>query len=199
MKREDYIRVSSILSLFKDFSHVPKDKLEAKALLGTRVHEAIARHYRQGFFPLRDLERPYFESFLKWQEVEMHPLPILVEERFYDDKKCITGQIDMLCPAEDYCYLVDFKCTAQADPKLWALQGAFYYGLVKLRGNEFPPIANEVVFVQLKPNRKPTWHSYTITDELVQLAEEAWDLYTFINGISINKKGTEKSLNILEK
>ena len=142
-----YTRVSQILSIFQSYAHVPHSKLKKAQDTGTEIHGAIEAYFRDEFEPIQAKNCPYFESFLQWADI-LHPNPIRVEERLYDDKLLITGKIDLLAGIDDAYYLIDFKTGSWAHPKIWELQLTFYRHLLGLY--LLPKLPNKFMVVHLK-------------------------------------------------
>lgn len=140
-----YTRISSILSIYQAYAHVPKEKLIKAQEVGTEIHDAIERYFKDAFTPIAARKYGYFESFLKWtQNCSVEPL--IVERRFFDNILMITGKVDLVCMLNGIRTLVDFKTGAWAHPEIWRLQGTFYRYLLQMNGEE-PP--DKMLFIQL--------------------------------------------------
>ena len=162
--KKDYTRVTQILSKWKDFSHIPQKVFENKSNIGTKVHQAIHADHQGIYMPLSDSEKGYFESYLMWKEA-MKPSYVEMEQRIYDDRLMITGQVDAVLNQHDKNMIIDFKTSAQVDRKFWILQGAFYHLLYRDNRKDIS-ISDEVLFIHLdKEGKMPTVHSYPITPE----------------------------------
>ena len=175
-----YTRISSILAQWDKFGHIDKAVLENKAALGTRVHDAIKNVHSGIYTPLDDAANGYFESFLKWQKETKIEI-VSSEERFYCDKLMITGQVDALAaiPGEEKFVLIDFKTSAQESPKMWPLQGGFYYYLASLSGKT---LSTRILFVKLdKMGNLPSIYEYEFTKSLWNVCIAAWTCYRHLN------------------
>lgn len=174
-----YFRITEIISFFKDLSSIPEETLKRKGIIGTNVHQAISAYYDESLDAkdMTETEHKYFQSFLKWRFIEQGH-PFMIEKRFYDEDRLLSGQIDLILQKDGCKYLVDFKTTYTADPVFWPIQGAFYYSLVKPVVKDLQP---EVIFVQLKREKKPTCYSFTITDDLLHVCESMYEVFKFLN------------------
>jgi hypothetical protein len=135
---KEYARVSDILKIYCDFSHIDPKILEAKANLGTEVHEAIACDIRGEFPYVPSKGYGYFQSYLKWKN-ELHPTFLQSEKRYFCDKKMLTGCIDsVICFDAAMPILIDWKTSVQESPS-WVLQGHLYHYLIKSSNERISP------------------------------------------------------------
>lgn len=186
--KEGYTRVSEILDGLRDKKDIHPEVLKTKGAIGTEVHRNIAEEKGDGFpmfeeFPvlnpwgdvLRWEKRGvgYFRSFCEWDRLE-NPVFKMMEKRFYDDEFMITGQIDALVEYDDYegLYLIDFKCSSEADRELWNMQAHFYWYLLKQNGIEVNP---SFTWIQLKKDgKKPKSYTFLYDENvLCRCFEEA--------------------------
>lgn len=152
-----YTRVSEILKQWHKFQHIHPDVLKNKQELGTSVHQAIKADNDGIYMPISDKAEGYLESYMKWKAV-YKPSYVEMENRYYDDKLKITGQIDAIVETNGERILIDFKTSAQPDHKTWPLQGTFYHMMVS---HEMKNLYNTVFFMQLmKDGSMPTVHQY---------------------------------------
>jgi len=175
--KDNFVRISSIISLIKDFSMIPSHILEAKQIVGTNVHNAIEEFYKGGIVPkLTEKENDYFKSFLKYDQIASH-VPEVLEKRFYDKEKFLTGKVDMIGRRDNKLYIVDYKTTAQPDEKCWKIQGGFYYNLVR-QSYDIEPY-----FIILHLTRKRSFRIFELKlDEEVFLeCESLYNLYFMLN------------------
>jgi hypothetical protein len=176
MNRSQYVRVSEVLSCLQNFSHIPEKILHAKQLLGSNVHAAINDSIL-GEFPIVDIrELGYFQSFEKWRDIA-NPVFVASEERYYDDLKMLTGQIDALIKfhQEEECILIDFKTSVQESP-IWRLQGHLYYHL--LCQNFSCRISKRILFVKLDRHGDiPKIHEYKIDSTTLKYCLSLVDSY----------------------
>lgn len=176
MNREEYVRVSTVLSSLQDFSHIPVDVLSAKADLGSSVHASI-EDFLHGEFPIvTGREIGYFNSFCKWYEV-MCPNVIHAERRYWDDLKSLTGQIDVIVKLKghDESILVDWKTSAQESSLVWPLQAHLYFYLLK---QNFISVAPYFFFIRLHPRGLlPYVHRYEFSEKTLSYVLHLVDSY----------------------
>jgi hypothetical protein len=160
-----HIRVSEILSQFRDFSTINPGLLNTKCEIGTEVHHNIHMH-QKGLLPFFDIypeydresnikawsERGegYFNSFLQY-EAKVKPIYTHMETRFYDDNLMITGQIDALLMTYDLPVISDFKCSYSVDEEIWSMQAHYYKHLMAVNGIK---TADYFYWIQLKKDGK---------------------------------------------
>lgn len=124
-----YVRVSEILARLQSYADVDPEVLEAKAKIGTNVHQAIVQDCAGEFIVLEsDRAHAYFESY---KMNPHHGKPIVQIPRLFCDTLMITGECDGLL---DDCQLIDWKCSASPNPKIWNMQAHFYWYLLHENG-----------------------------------------------------------------
>lgn len=172
-----YVRVSEVLARLQSFDHIPEQVLSAKQTLGSNVHAAI-KDFVDGHFPLlTHIEFRYFQSFEKWKEVA-NPLFISTEQRYWDDAKMLTGQIDALVKleGEETSVLIDFKTSAQESPLIWRMQAHLYYYL--LTQNNICNLSKRFLFVKLdKKGKFPLVCEYKFSQKTLDKCLREVDLY----------------------
>lgn len=174
--KNDYIRVSHLLDPWKQWKGISQDTLDFKAQIGTNVHEAINCHIIGLPVPeLTDRERNYFESYLRWEDLEK-PIYSLTEERFYNEDLMLTGQIDGIIDG----MIIDFKTSSIALHKQWAIQLGWYYKLAEYNSIDVIPRA---FMLQLKEKAPAKKHEYEITEELIGICESLYNIYVYFNPI----------------
>lgn len=163
--KDGYTRVSEIISLFSDFSHIEPHVLANKARIGTNVHKAINEHIELGInlSPLNDRESLYFQSWKGWYENQDGRVNHM-ETRLYDDARMITGCIDGIWVNTGAC-LIDWKTSANENPLTWPLQAALYIELIRLNKEQFDfPIFDTAFFLKLdRYGKKAQMCSYPLT------------------------------------
>lgn len=130
-----YSRVSSILGYFYPYkSSVPKKKIEHKRIIGSSIHLAIEKIVTDDLPEITKHDRPYFRSFLQWQEA-IQPIFSHCEQRIFDEDLKITGRIDALViiSGERLPILLDFKCI-DIEMESWKYQAHFYKLLLNRAG-----------------------------------------------------------------
>ena len=125
--KQEYTRVTEILSLYNNFDAIRPEVLQHAADRGTSVHNYCACIARDEYFPDPDEEAsPYIQSFREWFEKMVDKVE-LVEKRLYNDDLMLTGAIDLVCTIRGSStpVVVDIK-TPQAKSRSWNLQLAAY-------------------------------------------------------------------------
>ena len=173
---KEYARVSEIISQFADFSGIPKNVLERKAGIGTKVHEAI-NDIIKGDLPIVNKETSlYVESFNEWVSIA-HPNWLEGEVRYYNDELMITGCIDALATfqAKGETFLIDFKTSVQESPT-WVLQAHLYHLLLESANKSIAP---SFLFIKLdKHGLQPRVYKYSFNvmtrQKCVQAVKKFW-------------------------
>lgn len=184
-----YVRASEILRPLMDFSGIPKQVLENKAVIGKLVHDFISEEI-QGNFPVLSAfgkEVGYIKSFQRWKQTADVEFTAS-EVRYCCDKMRLTGCIDALAKleGEEEAVLVDFKTSAQESPITWPMQAHLYYYLLKQAAVK---VANRFLFVKLnRYGRLPTVFQYKFDSNLesrcLELVKEYWDIDLAVNNQS---------------
>lgn len=176
-----YVRVSEVLAQWKLLDHIPPNILQKAAERGTHIHQEIYL-WSQG---LATSQEPMFYSYQCWMAAT-DAVPFVTEYRVYDDNLKVTGCIDALMDLGDgHFTLVDYKTSANEDPKMWPLQGAFYHYLIKnnLRFNSPYKLSDEVLFLKLdREGKAPKEYRYKVTDALLNVCLSALNCYRYLNG-----------------
>lgn len=147
-----YSRVSSILGYFYPYkSSVPKEKIEHKRIIGSSIHLAIEKTVTDDLPEITKHDRPYFRSFLQWQEA-IQPIFSYCEQRIFDSELKITGRIDALVmiSGESLPILLDFKCIDK-ELESWKYQAHFYKLLLNRAGYT---TGNRMLFLALSGQGK---------------------------------------------
>lgn len=156
--RENYLRVTEILSPFTGVEFVPAHILDRASERGSAVHKYI-EEYLSGFpYPLDQELQLYTDSFHKFWDGYKHNfdgMEIKLEQRFYCDKLEITGMMDFVAIDGKRTYILDWK-TSSTVRKSWSLQGAAYKYLLEENGYSD---VDDMIFVHLKKGgKKATLH-----------------------------------------
>ena len=132
---KSYVRVSTLLQKFSDFSQIDPAVLERKQNIGTEIHQAIHEFVKGEFAYMSPSAVGYFRSFKRWFS-SLKPEFIISEERYFDDDRMITGQIDGVIrfPHEKQGVLIDFKTSAQENSASWMRQAHLYAHLMHRNG-----------------------------------------------------------------
>ena len=174
--KEGYTRVSTILAQWNHLAHIDKDVLANKCRIGTNVHAKIAAETDGIFLELQPDEVGYFESWKKWKEeaeMEMEK----TEARLYTEEFKITGCVDGFTKGD---ILLDYKTSASANKKMWALQASMYHYLAEISG--WQP-NTDFLFIHLKKDGKKAkeiWVECTHTLRSVWMS--AIETYRYFNG-----------------
>ena len=181
--KENYIRVTELLRPWQNFGNIPQSILDAKAEIGTNVHEAISCHSIGLPIPiLTDREQKYFESYLKWEELN-EPTFLCTEQRYYLDDLMLTGQIDAIVsfPGREEGRIIDFKCSANASEMHWQIQLGWYYILATKSGIG---VNRNTFVIQLKDTGAPAKsYPFEITNEVIRICHAVYSSYTHFNPI----------------
>jgi len=157
--RENYLRVTQVLSPWSGLDKIDPAVLAHAAERGTKVHkicEGIASGL--GEYGVDDETRGYVESFKKWWALGISV--VSMEERFWDDQLRITGQVDFIIETPDGLAIVDLK-TSSRPSKTWEAQGSAYAYLAKRAGY---PI-RKIYFLHLsKLGKVPKIIDYPVDD-----------------------------------
>ena len=157
--RENYLRVTQILYPFSGLQAINPDVLAYAAQRGTKVHK-ICEGIVEGIgeIGVDDETWGYVESFKKWWERGIDV--IKVEERFWDDELCFTGQVDFIINTPEGLIVVDIK-TSSRPSKTWPAQGCAYAYLAKNAGYDIKGIA----FLHLnKHGKEPKIFHYSVDE-----------------------------------
>lgn len=149
-----YIRVSEILGRLQNFGGIDEAVLNAKAEIGTNVHQAIVDD-TIGDFPMLKTDRAcaYFGSYEIWKKKEKPKFRMQVP-RLYDDELMITGEIDGLIETNRHNFpvLIDWKCSASANEEIWEMQAHFYWYLLNVNGISVSK--DKMIWVNLRHGKK---------------------------------------------
>lgn len=160
--RNEYSRVTEVLSPFSGMEYVPGPVLAHACERGSRVHamcEAIVRG--EGAWDLDEELAPYVQSFEKWW-ARGHKV-ISIEERFHCPEMMLTGQVDLILSTPEGAIILDIK-TSRRPSKVWPLQGSAYCYLA--RQHSYPVVGMQ--FLHLLPDgREGRIYEYP----------EQWDLF----------------------
>ena len=148
INRENYLRITNVLSPFTGIEFVPSCYLDPAADRGTRVHESIESFIKGfGHSTYEDIQG-YIKSFNDfWEKENMdHYKDMTQEKRFYCDNLEITGQVDLIVNKHNSIFIYDWK-TSSRPQKSWVLQAAAYKYLYEVENESKVSFVN---FVHLK-------------------------------------------------
>ncbi len=157
--RENYLRVTNILYPFSGLDKIDVDIVAHAAERGTKVHK-ICEGIISGIgeVGVDDETWGYVESFKKWWEKGVEV--VKMEERFWDDDLCITGQVDLIIKIDEHLVIVDLK-TSSRPSKTWPAQGAAYAYLARKSGYD----VRRIFFLHLnKHGKEPKMYEYPVDD-----------------------------------
>jgi hypothetical protein len=128
--------VTTVLSLYSDFSMISPDVLERAAERGSRIHAACAAH-AQGLWAdcyLGSEEKGYFKSFLDWSSRAVSEFHV-IEIELTDTKLGYMGHPDAIVKmiGEAALTVIDYKTPATMS-KTWLPQIAAYAHLARVNG-----------------------------------------------------------------
>jgi len=157
--REKYTRVTKVLYPFSGMDKIDPEVLAHAAERGTKVHricEGIVLGL--GEHGVDDETKGYVDSFKQWWEGGISV--ISMEERFWDDKLQLTGQVDFIIETGDGLAVVDLK-TSSKPSKTWEAQGSAYAYLAKNAGYKI----TKIFFIHLnKHGKAPKIFEYPVDD-----------------------------------
>lgn len=113
--RLDGFVVPSVTTVMKPLSaekynSIPKFVLDKAADRGTAVHAAIEEFLKYGIDDFFGENRPYFDAFLKWYELNTPEL-VASESKVYHKVMGYAGTIDCICYINGVLTMIDFKTT----------------------------------------------------------------------------------------
>ena len=157
--REKYLRVTHILYPFSGLQAIDPEIVANAAQRGTKVHqicEGIASGL--GEIGVDNETWGYVESFKKWWGNGLDVA--CMEERFWDDELCLTGQVDFILKTPEGLAIVDLK-TSSRPSKTWEAQGSAYAYLAKNAGYAI----KKIFFLHLnKHGKEPKIYEYPVDD-----------------------------------
>ena len=193
------MRVSDILNQWSLTSNIPREMLERKGEIGTRVHDTI-RDFIECIPAVlsEDEGGHYYRSFLLWYAKEK-PAFQQTEERYYDDELKVTGRIDnvMMLPGKSEHILVDWKCSHSPNNIIWNLQANFYMHLLEHNGYAFKKGKSRAMFIKLdKTGEMPKVYIYPYTEASVEACKAAAIAYNAVKELIIKKQKNELCIDI---
>jgi len=195
-----YVRVSEILARLQSYADVDPEVLEAKAKIGTNVHKAIVQDCAGEFVVLEsDRAHAYFESYKLWNVKKPN---IVQVPRLYCDELMITGECDGLL---NETQLIDWKCSATANAKIWNMQAHFYWYLLKVNNYK---VTDHMLWVNLRHSKhikkdpktnlgyvqyhalSPVVHEFSfdekVLSECIDEANKYWEEYHSAKALELN-------------
>jgi len=174
----NYPSVSTVLSLFADYSRVPRAVLEFKRQIGRATHYAI-QLYETGELDLDSVDdqvMPYLEGWIKLK-ADMPGRVVAGEQIVYHKKYRYAGRLDLnyLLDRDHSLWQWDIKCTYQMEPAT-ALQTAAYTEAANHMNPDLQPITKRAG-VQLCPDGSYVFYPYT-------KPEHRTDFNIFLNALN---------------
>jgi hypothetical protein len=168
-----YTRISEIAGAFVNYSNIPPERLENARIRGENVHAQI-KDYLHDIPSITEYEG-YMKSFHKFWGTLINPKILMVEQRMYEEKLKVTGQMDLII--QDPILgkiLIDWKCTYGVG-KHWEIQAAGYAHLAEHGHPEGKQIQGHriehIIFVRLDKNgNDPETINYSKNGDLFQWA-----------------------------
>jgi hypothetical protein len=172
MNKEDYIRVTEILSPFTGYTSVPDKIMAPYQRRGTLAHLACNEFIRKGdewLWSLRiphqetgalcemtseemTLIVPYVDSFSKWWDPNWDVIEM--NRRYYEDDLELTGEVDLIVQIGDENVLIDIK-TSKKPNLTWQYQLSAYKKMIQEIGIDY------LLVVQIfQDGSEPIAHEY---------------------------------------
>lgn len=177
--KEDFLRVTEVISPYTGIEFVPEHFLNAAAERGTKVHQYIENFFNCLRYEEVDFNLThYMDSFYQyWEENQHQYMNFTVENRYFCNDLMITGQVDLINHEDDKITIVDWKTSSRPHHKAWALQSAAYRYLIEQNNNPNVRVDN-VLFVLLKKDgKKPTLHKYDDYERNLDIFLKCLELY----------------------
>lgn len=170
--REHYTRVTEVLYPYSGLQHIDPKVLANAARRGTRVHQACeAIVTGEGAWGVDEEIAGYVKSFEKWWY--MGHTVLAMEQRFFCDKKMITGQCDMILDTPQGAVILDIK-TPMRPSKTWPLQGSAYAYLARAAGYN----VSGIQFLKVDKNGKdPTVYNYKDEWEMFEKCLDVYNMF----------------------
>lgn len=188
MDKQNYRRITEIISPFSGIEFVPEDILKPAADRGTLVHKGIEDFLSGKDVSYGDEVLPYIESFkIFWSKSKyiFEGGKITLEKRMFCDKYKISGQADVIIEKKNRTYIIDWK-TSKTPHKSWALQGAAYRYLAELNGYEN---VDSVLFVKVdKAGKKPTLYKHDNYYENLDIFFKCLELFNWFDMSTTRKR-----------
>src|SRR6266404_3927047 len=152
------VRVSDILKRLFSYGDIDEEVLKAKGLIGTNVHQAIIQDCNDEFTTFESVRAlAYFDSY----KMMYKKSPIIRQiDRLYCFDHMITGECDGLLVGYGADRLIDWKCSANANEKMWNMQAHFYWYLLKQNGYS---IADTMMWINLRHRKHTCKESGNVT------------------------------------
>lgn len=167
--RDNYTRVTTVLYPFSGLEKIDASIVANAAERGTKVHkicEGIVSGL--GEIGVDDETWGYVESFKKWWATGIDV--VRMEERFWDDELCLTGQLDFIIRTPEGLAVVDLK-TSSRPSKTWKAQGSAYAYLAKNAGYKI----EKIFFVHLnKHGKEAKLYEYPVDDSFFLNILQVW-------------------------
>jgi len=188
---KDYLRITQLLSVFTDFSHIEPAVLARAADRGTRVHQLCESYVKSKSLHASDFVidsadsdcKPYLLSFVEWFESMVEKV-VYTELRINDERLKLSGQCDLIAvlKGDTAPTIIDIK-TPQQTQKSWQLQTAAYRLLaerkigLELEGKEL----RRITLILDKYGGKARVTEYTDGKGDIQKFLNLLELYRFFN------------------
>ena len=149
---KQFTTVTTVLQFCNGYGHIPANILQVAADRGQRAHSAIAARLKGlGSWGEDEDIQGYLKSFElisdRISDIQ------LIEHRFFDDERLLTGQLDMIARLDGILYVIDWKTSLRPN-KTFPLQAAAYWQLSQSD-------ATHACMIQLKKDgTKPNFYHY---------------------------------------
>lgn len=178
---KNWVRVSTIVEPyygfnFSEMSPEMQQLIMRKGKIGTAVHSFISLFANGELAVLPQECVGYCQSFEKWYFM-LQPDFVEVEQRYFDEEKILTGQMDAIIrfkgTKEDV--LIDFKTSSNENKEAWSRQAHLYYHLLKKSGKT---VGKNYIFLKLeKDGSMPKAFIYSYNSKLHEECLKLVDLF----------------------
>lgn len=177
-----YLRTTTPLSIFNDFSKINPVVLHKACERGTKIHRYAELHMLNSYFPDPDSDLlGYLNSFRRWYDTMVAEL-ISTETRYYDDMLRVTGAIDIVAVLKNdkTPTIIDIK-TGSVKSLTWDLQLAMYRQLYNIQKNTKVKAERRIVIQLNKDGKFPKVHEYTKHEHDLKIYLGVLQAYRYFN------------------
>ena len=136
------------------YANIPERNLQIAAERGSAIHEAFEIWALYGIDDVDSQYRPYMDAFLTWWK-ENKPEECSAETMLYHPVLRYAGTADLICKINGKTTLIDYKTTAKAFPKIYALQLEAYAQALRAHGIE---VEDKIILHVMKNGKLEALH-----------------------------------------